>query len=200
MVRNFHFDFLAKRYDRLIGSHNVPPLTTFLELPVEGLILDVGGGTGRVSQHFSSSCNGVFVTDLSEAMLKEAQSKNVVVPVRAHAECLPFPDQTFQRVIVVDALHHFCDQERALADMLRVLDTDGLLVIEEPNIHKFVVKVIALLEKIAFMGSRFMSPETIGTFFNLRGYTPVINTQDSFASWIIVRKQKMTQSIPDSSP
>jgi hypothetical protein len=42
-------------------------------------------------------------------MLSKAGAKRGIQPVRAHAERLPFRDGAFHRVMVIDALHHFCD-------------------------------------------------------------------------------------------
>jgi len=48
-----------------------------------------------------------------------------------HAETLPFSDASFDRVVSVVAFHHMEDQERALAEMCRVLRPGGRLVIVE---------------------------------------------------------------------
>ncbi len=48
--------------------------------------------------------------DESMRMLKEAHKKAGVDPVCSHAESTPFQDGCFDRIIVVDALHHVADQ------------------------------------------------------------------------------------------
>ena len=68
-------------------------------------------------------------------MLAEARAKGTVAPVRGHAERLPFPDGSFDRILVVDALHHFCDQREAIGDLLRVLAPGGRLLVAEPRGH-----------------------------------------------------------------
>ncbi|OQY37129.1 MAG: hypothetical protein B6243_01300, partial [Anaerolineaceae bacterium 4572_5.2] len=69
-----------------------------------------------------------------------------------HVERFPFPDNSFDRALVVDALHHFHNQEQAIAELVRVLKKGGRLVIEEPDIHRFAIKLVALAEKAALMG------------------------------------------------
>ena len=81
-------------------------------------------------------------------MLKKALKKQVN-PVRSHVERLPFHADSFDRVLVVDALHHFCDQREAIKDLLRVLKPSGRLVIEEPDFNHKGVKLLALAEKMS---------------------------------------------------
>jgi demethylmenaquinone methyltransferase/2-methoxy-6-polyprenyl-1,4-benzoquinol methylase len=66
-----------------------------------------------------------------------------LLPAQAHAERLPFPDASFDRVVVVDALHHFAHQREAVRDLLRALKSGGRLLIEEPDIHRLIVKFVA---------------------------------------------------------
>jgi ubiquinone/menaquinone biosynthesis C-methylase UbiE len=183
-----HFDLVAFLYDRVIGLPDVERLRHVLRLPADGLMLDAGGGTGRVSSLLRPFVRNVIVSDLSRLMLKQAQKKGDVLPVRAHAERLPFPDGIFARVLVVDSLHHFCNQREALIDLLRVLQPGGRLVVEEPNIDRFAVKVVACMEKLALMGSRFYSPEEIRNMIEIHGVTACVENADRFRVWIIVDK------------
>jgi ubiquinone/menaquinone biosynthesis C-methylase UbiE len=181
-----HFDFAALFYDRVIGRSDLDRFRTLLRLPTPGRLLDAGGGTGRVSSALRPLVRSVVVTDLSLGMLSEARAKGTVAPVRGHAERLPFPDGSFDRVLVVDALHHFCDQRESIADLLRVLAPGGRLVIEEPDYTRVAVKLVAVLEKLALMRSRFHTPESIALMVASHGLHATIERGDRFRSWIIV--------------
>lgn len=183
-----HFDLMAFLYDRVIGSPDVERLRHVLRLPADGFLLDAGGGTGRVSSPLSPFVGNVVISDLSRSMLKQAQKKGTLLPVRAHAERLPFPDRIFSRILVVDSLHHFCDQREALRDLLRVLQPGGRLVIEEPNINHFAVKAVACMERLALMGSRFYSPQEIRDMIEVHGVSACIESVDRFRVWIVVDK------------
>ncbi|MDO9301402.1 MAG: hypothetical protein Q7T89_08460, partial [Anaerolineales bacterium] len=61
----------------------------------------------------------------------------------------------------------------------------GLLVIEEPDIRTFGVKLIALAEKLLLMRSHFLAPDEIMKLFP-RGEKN-IRAEDGTA-WVIVRK------------
>jgi demethylmenaquinone methyltransferase/2-methoxy-6-polyprenyl-1,4-benzoquinol methylase len=183
-----HFDFLASIYDRVIPPPDPAQLQSLLRLPADGWLLDAGGGTGRVSATVTSLVDGVVISDLSLRMLRQAQAKRGLVPVRAHAERLPFPDACFQRVLVVDALHHFCDQREAVADLVRVLAPGGRLVIEEPDATRFAVKLVALAEKLALMRSRFHTPEAIRDMVGELGCAAAVERDGGFAAWVVVDK------------
>ena len=179
-----HFDLLARIYERVIPPPDPADLVALLGLPSPGWLLDAGGGTGRVAGALRPYVDRVIVSDLSLGMLKQARRKDQLVPVRAHAERLPFPDGSFARIVVVDALHHFCNQEEAIADLLRVLAPGGRLVIEEPDVTRFVVRLVALAEKLALMRSRFLTPEAIGALVRAHGRRVTIRRDAQFRAWI----------------
>lgn len=183
-----HFDWLAPIYDRVIGPPDVSRLQRLLKLPVEGVLLDAGGGTGRVSSQLLPLVNRVVLSDLSQPMLRQAQAKGPFHSVQAVVQRLPFPDDYFERVLVVDALHHFGDQPGAVRELLRMLRPGGRLVIEEPNIHHFGVKVVALIEKLTLMGSHFHSPVEIRDMIAAYGLSPWIADYDGVAARIVVDK------------
>jgi demethylmenaquinone methyltransferase/2-methoxy-6-polyprenyl-1,4-benzoquinol methylase len=182
-----HFDIIASFYDRLIGPPDTSRLRRLLKLPVGGWLLDAGGGTGRVSSHFCTLVSGLVVSDLSHRMLAKAREKDIR-PVQAHAEQLPFEDGFFDRVLVVDALHHFCSQQESLSDLLRVLKPGGRLVIEEPDFTHKGVKVLALIEKILLMRSHFQTPEEIHQLVMSSSVSAHIERDHRYTAWIIADK------------
>lgn len=183
-----HFGFIAPLYDRLIGPPDREQLRQLLQLPVAGALLDAGGGTGRVSGQLSSLVGQLVISDESTAMLRQAREKALCCPVAGLVERLPFPDSSFERVLVVDALHHFADQQRAIGELIRVLQPGGRLVIEEPDLRRLLVKGIALGEKLMLMRSHFYYPHEIGRMVAGYGLQPQIESDGQFASWIVADK------------
>jgi ubiquinone/menaquinone biosynthesis C-methylase UbiE len=181
-----HFAFLAPFYDRIFTGLNSERLREWLALPANRL-LDVGGGTGRVSGKLTG-IKTIVVIDPSMAMLSASRTKNGLNLANANAERIPFLDSSFDRVLVVDAFHHFCNQEQAADELFRVLAPGGRLVIEEPNIGRWTVKLIALGERLALMGSHFYSPESIRCMFEMRGGQVTVNTDDAINAWVVVEK------------
>lgn len=183
-----HFNLLAPIYERVIPPPDVSQLADLLGLPTSGRMLDAGGGTGRVSSQLRSLVGELVLTDISEGMLLQAQQKGDLELSLAHAETLPFADESFDRVLVVDALHHFCDQRGAIKDLLRVLKPGGRLVIEEPDLNSFWVKMIAVAEKIALMRSHFYYPDAISKMIADDGLEAQIIRRDQLTAWVVVDK------------
>lgn len=182
-----HFGLLAPFYEKFIKPRSPEQLVQLAGLPVEGALLDAGGGTGRVSQTLGAHAGLRVVADGSLGMLAQARSKDGLAPVCGYAECLPFADQSFERVIMIDALHHVENQQRTGEELWRVLKPGGRILIEEPDIHLLGVKLLAAAEKIALMRSHFLSHEQIRALFPAHEARFQV-VQDSFNAWVIVDK------------
>jgi len=181
-----HFRFVAPIYDRLFASPQPDRLRSLLGLPVAGQILDVGGGTGRVAQALRGLADEVVVMDESAAMLQQACLKGLPA-IRGRAESLPFADGAFARILVVDAFHHLQDQHQAAVELLRVLAPSGRLVIEEPNVERVLVRLLALAEKLALMRSHFHSPSAVQQIFEAAGGSVRLVRQGA-SFWAVVEK------------
>ncbi len=196
---NGHFDRLAWLYDRVIRPPDPEGLSRVLGLPVKGAVLEAGGGTARVAARLSGAAGRMVVCDLSLPMLKRAGTKEGLWTVQAPVEHLPFADGTFERVLVVDALHHFCDQGAAMGELVRVLAPGGRLVIEEPDINSFAVKLVAAGERLALMGSRFLPPGRIRALAEGRGCAARVEQKDRFVAWIVADKPQAARGLHPSS-
>ena len=183
-----HFGLLAPIYEKFIRAKHPEALDELADLPVPGPLLDVGGGTGRVSQFLIDRARPVVIADLSLKMLKQTHDKEDLQPVCSHSERLPFPDGHFERVVMVDALHHVCDQQQTADELWRVLKPGGRIIIEEPDINRGLVKLVALGEKIALMRSHFLSPPEIVSLFARFPVQPVIHPDGHIARVVIDKK------------
>lgn len=178
-----HFDIIAPIYARVTYSA-LEKMRELGGLPVEGRLLDIGGGTGRVASALLKDVDEVVIADVSMGMLRQAP-RSSLKPVCSHSEKLPFPDNFFERVIMVDALHHVIDQPASAREMLRVLKPGGRIIIEEPDINTFAVKLIALAEKLLLMRSHFLAPLEIASLFP-SGSAEIVSEDSS--AWVVISK------------
>lgn len=180
-----HFGLVAPLFSRA----RYLSLDTMLEqadLPTSGRVLDAGGGTGRVSSVIREHAREVVIADPSLGMLRQADRTQLRLAC-SNSESLPFPNASFERVIMVDALHHVINHGQTAREMYRVLKPGGRIVIEEPDIRSFYVKLIAMAEKILLMRSHFLAPQKIVDLFSFDSAKTSIHTVESSA-WVVIEK------------
>lgn len=182
-----HFGVIAPYYDRIFARPDPARLRELLALPA-GRLLDVGGGTGRISEMLAGHVDMVVVADPSRAMLNGARGKDGLQPSRGHAERLPFGDGSFDRVLVVDAFHHFDHHKLAAVELVRVVAPGGRLVVEEMNYERLPVKLVALGEKLLLMGSHFYRPAALARLFEGSGARVTVHADDAVNMWVVVEK------------
>ena len=183
-----HFGVLAPLYERFIRPPDVGLLRDLCAPEPGHQLLDVGGGTGRVSQYFRGDVVRVCIVDVSAGMVREALAKGGFCAGLGVAEHLPFRDGAFERIIAVDSFHHFRDHARAARELARVLAPGGRLVIEEPDVRRFVVKLVALGEILTLMRSRFRPPRELMRFFDTPGLRVKLHENESPNFWVVVEK------------
>jgi len=146
------FDSVASKYDVMndlmsAGLHRAwKRYTMAVANPQPGQqVLDIAGGTGDLSRAFAQRVGPtgrVVHTDINEAMLREGRSRlldeGLVLPTLVcDAEQLPFADNSFDIVSVAFGLRNMTHKEQALAEMRRVLQPGGkLLVLEFSRVAK----------------------------------------------------------------
>jgi ubiquinone/menaquinone biosynthesis C-methylase UbiE len=99
-------------------------------------MLDVGCGTGLFASRVRAASPMVEVwgVDLVSEMLAKGQPRwkfhqGHVVPVQGDSERLPFASGAFDIVTCANSFHHYPRQDRAIAEMRRVLRPGGRLMV-----------------------------------------------------------------------
>ncbi len=181
------FHWIAPFYDRVFRFLDPTQLSTLLELEPGQQLLDVGGGTGRVTSALVEHADHACLVDVSWGMLAEAQLKGLHT-CQGAAEYLPFSERAFDRILIVDAFHHFQNWPQAASELLRVLRPGGRIVIEEPDIRHSVVKFIALGERLLLMRSRFYAPDDLAQLFLAEGGRVRLYEGQGAVYWAVVEK------------
>jgi len=90
-------------------------------------VLELGAGTGKLTEQLVALGHDVHATDPDEAMLAKLQQRLPDVRVsQAPAEEIPAGDRTYDVVVSAQAFHWF-DLDRALPEVARVLKAGGRL-------------------------------------------------------------------------
>lgn len=94
-------------------------------------VLELATGTGLIAKHIVRYADHIEAIDASQEMIEQAKqgvkSAKLYFSVQDMFH-LPYADQSFDVVIVVNALHIVPEPEKALSEIRRVLKDDGVLV------------------------------------------------------------------------
>ena len=132
-----HKDFWdrnAGRYDRFMRKDRAAYDEMYeLIRPIvrHKTVLELATGTGLIAKHIVNAAAHIEATDASAEMIAEAKRDNHSTKLHFSVQDmfhLPYAEQSFDVVIVSNALHIVPEPERALAEIRRVLKEDGVLV------------------------------------------------------------------------
>ncbi|MDR6971077.1 class I SAM-dependent methyltransferase [Leifsonia shinshuensis] len=120
------FDRAADVYDAARPSYPADA-ESWLTEGIEGPVLDLGAGTGKLTAALVARGFEVSAVDPSPEMLRVLGERLPDVDAReGSAERIPFPDSAFGLVLVAQAWH-WVDAERAIPEVARVLRPGGRL-------------------------------------------------------------------------
>ena len=131
--QNF-WDKNAGRYDHFMRKDAAAyeQMYELLRLVVrQKTVLELATGTGLIAKHIVRYADHIEAIDASQEMIEQAKqgvkSAKLYFSVQDMFH-LPYADQSFDVVIVSNALHIVPEPEKALAEIRRVLKEDGILI------------------------------------------------------------------------
>ena len=131
--KNF-WDKNAGRYDRFMRKDRAAYDEMYeLIRPVvrHKTVLELATGTGLIAKHIVNVAAHIEAMDASAEMIAEAKRDNRSAKLHFSVQDmfrLPYANQSFNVVIVSNALHIVPQPEKALAEIRRVLKDDGVLI------------------------------------------------------------------------
>ncbi len=132
-----HKDFWDKnagRYDRFMRKDGAAYDEMYeLIRPIvrHKTVLELATGTGLIAKHIVNAAAHIEATDASAEMIAEAKRDNRSAKLYFSVQdmfCLPYAGESFDVVIVSNALHIVPQPEKALAEIRRVLKDGGVLI------------------------------------------------------------------------
>ena len=131
--KNF-WDKNAGRYDRFMRKDRAAYDEMYeLIRPVvkAKTVLELATGTGLIAKHIVNAAAHIEATDASAEMIAEAKRDTRSAKLHFSVQdmfCLPYAEESFDVVIVSNALHIVPQPEKALQEIKRVLKDDGVLI------------------------------------------------------------------------
>ena len=136
------WDLYAPIYERAMRSDRKVYRLMYHRIPkiVKGKdVLEIATGPGLLAKHVAYAANKMIATDYSAGMIAEARKgiypDNLTFEV-ADAANLPFDENSFDVVLIANALHVMENPEKALEEIDRVLKDKGLLIAPNFVNHK----------------------------------------------------------------
>jgi len=175
------FKWAAPFYDlamKVVGhGGSLKQLMERIEPAAGDKLLDLGGGTGQLLDYLPENVK-VTLVDSSEEMLvraKRKERKQKVKYINARGDNLPLPDDTFDYIVVADALHHFTKVDETIRELKRVLKPGGKLYIMEFDPETLLTRFISGAESLAGEPANFYSPEELSKLVTEIGLNPEID-------------------------
>lgn len=154
---------LEDKRDRDVFSREIEIVKKFLSDSINGPLLDVACGTGRVMPHYGKrEISGI---DISKDMLKIAKKRKPSAKLKvADATEIPYDDETFSVCITSRFLMHTPDYSIILREMARVTKKGGSIIADFPNKNS-----------LSYFTTKYRLYRKIGDlkFFNLFSYSEI---------------------------
>ncbi len=182
-------DAARRRFDRWAAGYERDRRSRFnarvqrdalaaLELHRGDLLLDVGCGTGAAVREAAAVADRAVGADISPEMIRRAAEPASGLPnvefVVADSEALPFPDAAFTAVLCTASFHHYPSPARALAEMARVLDLDGRIVIADGTADRLAARVAdALLRRLDRSHIRLYRSNELAAMLRTAGFADI---------------------------
>lgn len=181
------FDSIVPTYDawyqtplgRLADRLEKEAVFSLLENRAGDLALDISCGTGSYALALGQRGLRVVGVDVSEPMLRVAQTKAKAAQVRlalmrAEADVLPFRAGIFDLVTVILGLEFMADPGKTLEEARRVLKPNGSLIVAVLNrtgLWTLWRRLKRLFVPSIWRSARFLSINELGALLEERGFT-----------------------------
>lgn len=149
------FEGAAPEYDRISNAYTKWRRATALAAEVRGYCIEVGGGTGAVTEQLADR-SGALHSDIAPAMCRIAAQRLGRPSICFDAESIPLADATADTVVSAEMIYYLDRPERFLTEAFRVLRPGGRLLLSTTNPNVTVIERLrSWLRRLGFQGMFF---------------------------------------------
>jgi len=146
-----YYEELGGNFDAFMSEYDVVTRGAIVrqyvdQAPSRGTCLEVGCGTGAITEWFHELVDELTVSDISARLAEDVGERFGVAGRAEDATELSFADEKFDLVVSSECVEHTPDPAKAVLEMLRVLKPGGHLVLTTPN--RLWLPVVLLAQKL----------------------------------------------------
>ena len=152
--KELYFENIGQDFNNLMSDYDVSRRVKIIvdilrgqNAPFEKGV-EVGCGTGKISQNVLPFVEDYTVTDISAKLASDTGERLGCKGRQENACDLSFTDETFDLVVSSECIEHTPDPMEALTQMKRILKPGGLWVVTTPNKLWFPVLQLSQLLKV----------------------------------------------------
>lgn len=141
-------------------------IKTIKKYDIGGNSLDVGCAMGfllKREKPYFENIHGIDISDFAVKQAKQEAPFAVIEKVDLDDDQIPFPDNYFDFITVLDVLEHTGSIEGSLVKIMQKLKDDGIMMISVPLVDTFFGKVFHKID----VDKTHISVPTVRTLFEL---------------------------------
>jgi ubiquinone/menaquinone biosynthesis C-methylase UbiE len=167
-------------------------ITKVLNAPARPVVLDAGCGSGDHSIRLANRGFLVHAVDFSEPVLAKArlnvsanQLTNQITIHRANLRSLPFKDSAFRYILCWGVLMHIPDLDKAISELVRVLEPGGTFIISDNNMYSLQGMIRFVLKRLLGMGRSLVKKTPAGIEYWYRNDGDALLIRQTNMRWLI---------------
>jgi ubiquinone/menaquinone biosynthesis C-methylase UbiE len=145
-----YFEEIGEKFDEFMSDYDVTRRLFLLKGMIGemsfGHGLEVGCGTGKITDSIRGHVDNLTVCDISAKLAEAVAERNGCQWSKEDACTLSFKDNSFDFLVSSECIEHTQSPEKALCEMARVVKPGGFIFVTTPN--KFWYPVLWVAEKL----------------------------------------------------